>query len=254
MAVSQFMENLIRETLDDDRRPDERRSRDTVNYTVETDDRRPFGGGGIATVSFRLSKPVPEEELGPRERNILQAVADGLDTSSLGIVDSILARYGLAESVGRRRTRGRVNVHLGQSDEEDLGTGAINTRRGRFISNTNLQSLLEIIAKNYLIQDMRRPNAPLKYRTGRFANSLNITSVGLDAADTGRQPRVSIFYTYMTNPYAVFDPMRSTRPALYNRPSPGARNPQVHIGDAIAKAARDVIHSRYRLDVREARR
>lgn len=249
MAVSRFMEQLIRESLDDMENQNEPRNMDRVTYTITTDDRRVEQN--VAQAVFRLSKPVPAEELGPKGRNVLQHVSEFLDARRLGIADALLAQYGLQDRVGRKRTRGNVAVRLGTRSDEDLGSAAINSRSGRFISNTNLRSILELVAKNYLIQDMRRPSAALKFRTGRFANSLNVTRVGIVDGDAGRRQRVSIFYTYMTRPYAVFDPMVSTRPELYNRPTPGARNPQVLIGDAIAKAARDVIHSRYRLDVRQ---
>ncbi len=250
MAVSQFLQNLIREELDDGQKRDERRSKNTVTYSLLTDDKR--SDTNVATLSFKLSKPVPQAEL--EQRSVLQHVAEGLDTSQLGIVDAMLSRTGLRGRVGRRRTRGKVNVRLGVENDRDLESGAINSASGRFISNTNLRSLLEIVAKNYVIADMRKPTAALKYRTGRFANSLSVVRAGIDNTDRGRKPELSIFYTYMTYPYAVFDPMRSSRPALANRPVPGARNPQNILGNALAKAARDIIHSRYRITIREVNR
>lgn len=240
------MEQIIHRELDDRAKRGTKRQ---VRYDVMTDDSRI--DSNVATISFKFSKPLATEEASERGRHILRDVADNLDTRQLGVVDAILSQYGLATSVGRKRSRGTVNVRLGDHLEEGRALG-VNTVKGKLISENNLRSLLEIVAKDYLIRDMKKPTAPLKYRTGRFANSLDVRSVRMQDTDTGRKPRLSIFYQYMTYPYATFDPMKSTRPAMYERPSYGARNPQVLIGNALAKAARDIIHARYRIDVREA--
>ncbi|QIG66337.1 tail completion or Neck1 protein [Vibrio phage Athena] len=246
MAISQMLENIIRRELDDRSSKGTKRQ---VKYDVQTDDTREESN--VATISFKFSKPLAQAEASDRGKNVLAGVAKNLNTHQLGIVDAILAQYGLTKSVGRKRARGTVNVRLGDYLEEGRSLG-VNTVKGKMISQTNLRSLLEILAKDYLIRDMKKANAPLKYRTGRFANSLDVRSVRIQDTDTGRKPELSIFYNYMTYPYATFDPKKSTRPAMYNRPSYGARNPQVLIGDALAKAARDIIHSRYRIDIREA--
>lgn len=241
-----MLQKIIRKELDDrSKRGDKRK----VVYEVTTKDTRL--DPTVSTISFRFNKPIPEADAKERGTHVLKSIADSLDTQQLGIVNAILAQYGLIKSVGKKRTRGSVQVHFGDYLEEGRAIG-INTVKGKLISELNLRSLLEIAAKDYLIRDMKAASAPLKYRTGRFANSLDIRSVRIQDADTGRKPNLSIFYSYMTYPYATFDPMKSTRPAMYERPSYGARNPQKLIGEAIAKAARDIIHSRYRINVREA--
>ncbi|AUG85034.1 tail completion or Neck1 protein [Vibrio phage Ceto] len=246
MPASKMMEKIIRRELDDRANKGTKRQ---VTYDVQTDDTR--SDNNVATVSFKFSKPVAATEASERGKHILRGVANALEHRELGVVDAILSQYGLAGKVGKKRSRGTVNVRLGDYLEEGRALG-VNTVKGKMISQTNLRSLLELLAKDYLIRDMKKANAPLKYRTGRFANSLDVRSVRIQDTDTGRKPELSIFYQYMTYPYATFDPRKSTRPAMYNRPSYGARNPQVLIGDALAKAARDIIHSRYRIDVREA--
>ncbi|BBL19320.1 hypothetical protein KIT04_151 [Vibrio phage KIT04] len=246
MAISNMMEKIIHKELDDRAKGGGKRQ---VRYTVQTDDSRI--DNNVSTLSFKFSKPLAAQEAQERGRNILRNVADNLDTRQLGVVDAILAQYGLATSVGKKRSRGTVNVRLGDYLEEGRAVG-INTVKGKLISENNLRGLLEIVAKDYLIRDMKKSGAPLKFRTGRFANSLDVRSVRMQDTDTGRKPKLSIFYQYMTYPYATFDPMKSTRPAMYMNPSYGARNPQVLIGDALAKAARDIIHARYKIDVREA--
>ncbi|AFB84003.1 hypothetical protein VPT02_154 [Vibrio phage VPT02] len=246
MAMSNMLEQIIHKELDDRAKRGNKRQ---VRYDVTTDDSR--SDNNVATISFKFSKPLAENEARERGGHVLRRVADNLDARQLGVVDAILAQYGLADSVGRKRSKGSVQVRLGDYLEEGRTVG-INTIRGKLISENNLKGLLEIVAKDYLIRDMKKPNAPLKYRTGRFANSLDVRSVRIQDNDRGRKPQLSIFYSYMTYPYATFDPMKSTRPAMYMRPSFGARNPQTHIGEALAKAARDIIHTRYNIDVREA--
>lgn len=246
MANSAMLESIIRKELDDRAK---RGNKQYIKYEVSTQDSRP--GADLATISFKLSKPLAEAEAGNRMEHILKRVASSLDTRKLGIVDAMLAQYGLSKTVGKKRSKGSVQVRLGDHLEEGRALG-VNTTKGKLISENNLTSLLEIVAKDYLIRDMQKPNAPLKYRTGRFANSLNVRSATILDTDKGSKPSISIFYKYMTYPYATFDPLKSTRPAMYMNPTYGARNPQKLIGEALAKAARDIIHSRYRIDVREA--
>lgn len=243
-----MLEKIIRSELDDRAK---RGNKQYINYEVSTKDSR--AGSELATISFKLSKPLPEAEAASRGKHILSKVAASLDARQLGVVDALLAQYGLGPKVGKKKTVGTVQVRLGDHLEEGRSVG-INTVKGKLISATNIKSLLEIAAKNYLIADMQKANAPLKYRTGRFANSLDVSSVRLQDNSIGETPHLSIFYTYMTYPYATFDPMKSTRPAMYTRPSYGARNPQLLMGNALAKAARDIIHTRYRIDVRQALR
>lgn len=246
MSISAMMEKIIKKELDDRAVRGNKRK---VKYSVLTDDKRVQEN--IANISFHFSKPIAEGEAIERGRHILRNVADSLDTRQLGVVDAILAQYGLKGKVGRKRSTGNVQVRFGDHLEEGRALG-VQTVGGKLISGTNLRSLLEIVAKDYLIKDMKKPSAPLKYRTGRFANSLDVKSARIQDTDSGRKPHLSIFYSYMTYPYATFDPMKSTRPAMYEKPSYGARNPQLLIGNALAKAARDVIHARYKIDVREA--
>ncbi len=59
-----------------------------------------------------------------------------------------------------------MQVNFGDpSDVEDGYSGAITGASGRFVSNSNMKIILEIVAKEYLIKDMKA--TPLKFRTGR---------------------------------------------------------------------------------------
>ena len=57
---------------------------------------------------------------------------------------------------------------------------------------------------------------------------------------------LSLFYTYMLKPYSVFDPR------FGNAKASQGRNPQRIIGEALEKAARDIIHAKYHVVVKQA--
>lgn len=247
MSINLSLRDIIEKELDD-RSKRSKASSQKITYNVLLDDTR--DEDNVAQISFKLSKPIPEKDMQDRGKGVLRYVAESLQHRDLGVVENILSQYGLAKKVGKKRSRGTVQVHLGDFEEGGRAVG-IQSTKGKLLSQVNLKSLLEVLGKNYLIQDMKRPNAPLKYRTGRFANSMKVTAANIQDSDRGRKPTLDIFYTYKQNPYATFDPRKSSRPAMYMRPTFGARNPQVHIGDALAKAARDLIHSRYNINVKE---
>lgn len=243
--ASAFFDNLVERELNT-----KGKDNNQVEYEVETFDTRK--GSNAATVSFKFKKPVLDNDIDKHRPAILKGVQEELNARNLGIMDNLLARYGLAKRVGRKRTKGKVDVHIGRDVAEEGNLRGVQTVTGKMISNTNLTSLLELIAKGYLIKEMRRPGAPLKYRTGRFANSLDVRSVRITPGAASNKPNVSIFFSYMLYPYATFDPQKSNRPAMYMNPSLGARNPQKLIGEALAKAARDVIHARYKISTKQA--
>jgi hypothetical protein len=239
MPTSGFFARLIRESLEKARERTGSARRADVAVSVVTNDRSV--GRDIGAIRFQFSKPIPEEDLGPNGRDILGEVGEALDTGQTGVLQALLRRLGVLPKVGRRRDRTTTKVSVGSTE-------GITNLQGQTVTETSLRHLLEIAARNYLTQDMQRSNAPLRYRTGRFANSLQVDTVSLTGAFN---PRVSIGYRYMIYPYATFDPARSTQPHLYNRPYPGARNPTVLIDRALQDAARDVINSRFRIITRQ---
>lgn len=228
--------------------------KNVVVYTVETGLQNSTRDGTVATASFKFSKPVSEDFLNIRAASMLKAVTASLDIEGdTGILDNLLREAaGKGKAVGRKRSTGRVEVNFGDPrDTEDGFAGSISGASGRFVSNTNMRSILELLAKEYLIKGMKKPGAPLKYRTGRFANSLKIKDVIIRETQGSSAPDLNITYNYMVNPYSVFNPAVSTYRGLSLRPFAGARNPQKLIGEAIAKAARDLIHSRYKIRVNQ---
>lgn len=251
MALGDLARQIVKEQLDI-MSGGSHSTKNTVIYNAETMDNHK--DGTIGKVSFRFTKPVSEDLLNVRTSSILKAVSSSLNLEGdVGVIDNLLNSItGKKSKIGRKRSTGRVEVNFGDPSDADNGyAGAISGASGRFVSNTNLRALLELVAKEYLVKDMKKAGAPLKFRTGRFANSLKIKDVLLREDAGSKNPDLNITYNYMLKPYSVFNPAVSTYRGLSLRPFPGARNPQKLIGEAIAKAARDLIHSRYRIRVNQ---
>ena len=251
MALGDLARQIVKEQLDI-MSGGSHSTKNTVIYSAETMDNHK--DGTIGKVSFRFTKPVSEDLLNVRTSSILKAVSSSLNLEGdVGVIDNLLNSItGKKSKIGRKRSTGRVEVNFGDPSDADNGySGAISGASGRFVSNTNLRALLELVAKEYLVKDMKKARAPLKFRTGRFANSLKIKDVLLREDAGAKNPDLNITYNYMLKPYSVFNPAVSTYRGLSLRPFPGARNPQKLIGEAIAKAARDLIHSRYRIRVNQ---
>lgn len=252
MALSTTAQKIIRSELD----AGGKAGKNSVVYTVETGLLDKARDGVVATMSFRFTKPVSQDLLDVRSSKILALIANSLDMQGdLPALENMLQRVaGNKSTIGRKRSTGKVSVQFGDPEDTNGFDGSLQGASGRQVSNSNMKQLLEILAKQYLIKEMKRAGAPLKYRTGRFANSLKITRATLlDKAPTSvrKPPELEVAYNYRLRPYSVFNPAVSTYRRLSLRPFAGARNPQKLIGEAIAKATRDLLHSRYRITVKQ---
>lgn len=252
MALSDIARQIIKEQLDINKGGSA--TKNTVEYKVETGLTDSLRDGVAATVSFKFSKPVSEDLLNVQLTGIMKHISSSLDLEGdVGAINAMLmqivGKKGMAR-VGKKRTSGRVQVNFGDPEDAEGRAGAITGVSGKYVSNSNMKSVLELLAKSYLIRDMKAAGAPLKYRTGRFANSLKIKDLVTKEEDK-KAPEAHITYNYMLSPYSVFNPAVSTYRGLSLRPFRGARNPQKLIGEAIAKAMRDLIHSRYKAVVKQ---
>lgn len=218
-----------------------------VEYTVVTGDRRKFASEHtVSEISFTVSQGALSA---PVAVSAMSKIAEYLDIDDIGAVDYILASFGFGKEPKTKREAGSTTIKYTEdpdvvgakyrSGRTDVG---IQTTSGKFTNATNLRSLLQILVKKYILEDMTRGDAPLKYRTGRFANTVELKTPALSPKTT----QVSLFYTYMLHPYSVFDP-RFGNPLA----TPG-RNPQRIIGEALEKAAKDIIHAKYRVVIRQA--
>lgn len=218
-----------------------------AEFSVVLGDRRKYASEHtIAELTFEVTEGSIKT---PAAVSAMSVISKYLDVEELGVVDNILASFGFGKEPKTKRTSGSVNIIYTEDPEKvgkqyrsgrtDIG---IQTTSGKFTSASMLRNLLQILTTKYILEDMARANAPLKYRTGRFANSVKLK----DPVLTPKATQVSLFYTYMLRPYSVFDPRFGNV-----RATPG-RNPQRIIGEAVDKAARDLIHARYNVTVRQA--
>lgn len=225
-----------------------------VEYTVTTgllDPQRDYGR--VSVINFKFSTPISEDYLQTSIPGIFKLLESQYDfeedAQSVAIMFAKILGVKNLKSVGKKRSTGSVMVSLGNPEAPQGDTLAIRAPSGRFVSNSNMSSMLELLAKAYLTKDMQSMGAPLKWRTGRFANSMKIDALTVNSQ--GKDVEATIYYQYMTRPYAVFNPAVSTYRNLSMRPFAGARNPQKLIGEALAKAARDLIHSSYKIVTKE---
>lgn len=229
--------------------------KDKIDFTIETGLQDPTRDGRIAKLTFKFSKPVSLEYLESVTPKIFSLISENYDIEqemdNLAFVFSRILGMDTTRRVGNKKSIGSVRVSLGDAAEDDPDAyhGPVRGPSGVFVSNSNMRSMLEILAKMYLTQAMKKSGAPLKWRTGRFANSVELKSLVIESK--GKEVEAIISYNYMTRPYSVFNPAISTYRRLSLRPFAGARNPQRLIGEALAKAAKDLIHSKYKITVQE---
>lgn len=221
--------------------------RGKVEYSVITGDRRKYTSEHtVSEITFSVSQGALDA---PVAVSAMSKIAEYLDIEDIGAVDNILASFGFGKTPKTKREVGTTEIKY-TDDPEVVGSKyrsgrtdiGIRTTSGKFTNATNLRSLLQILVKKYILEDMTRTSAPLKYRTGRFANTVELKTPALSPKAT----QVSLFYTYMVEPYSVFDPR------FGNKLASRGRNPQRIIGEALEKAAKDIIHAKYRVVIRQA--
>ena len=78
----------------------------------------------------------------------------------------------------------------------------------------------------------------LNFQTGRFAESVQVTS-----AVSTRANQITVFYTYMKNPYGTFDPGG-------RQYKTGREGPQQIIGESIRELATQLVSSRFTITPR----
>lgn len=196
-------------------------------------------------LKVELPKAVPFENAEEQADIMAKRIWGLARQGKFNLIDELFARYGIEakDKKFKRFTteKGRLKVLYGAATESAT-KGVLQSNSGKLVSQVNLRALLERLTRYYVVQDMTKPSGGgLRYRTGRFAHSVEIS--GVDASD--RTGNVSIFYKYMLRPYQVFDPRYG------NKMSSNQRNPQRIIGQAVAKAARDIIHSKYKISIQQ---
>lgn len=197
-------------------------------------------------ITFVMKKPIEMSD------NTADAISSSLlstlDTENIEVVDNILNQLKLSiDKPVAKKGNGRIRVGATSTvKQSDLNAG-IQLQNGKMSSATNLRALLKLLTIKYIVEEMKSlSTSGLKYRTGRFATSVDLYPI---RQRKDAPTKISLYYTYMLYPYAVFDPNISSRPRLAS----AARNPQKLIGEALLKAAKQLIHSRYSFDIKQGK-
>lgn len=119
---------------------------------------------------------------------------------------------------------------------EKKKSAQIRTQKGQFISPVSIKNLLNSKLAQQIQNNMGKGTAKavLNYRTGRFANSAEVTAV------TNRDGAVTAFYSYMKNPYATFAPGGA-------QSSPSSRDPNKLIQLSIRQLATGIMANRLKV-------
>lgn len=197
-------------------------------------------------ITFVMKKPIEMSD------NTADAISSSLlstlDTENIEVVDNILNQLKLSiDKPVAKKGKGRIRIgNASKVKQSDLNAG-IQLQNGKMSSATNLRALLKLLTIKYIVEEMKSlSTSGLRYRTGRFATSVDLYPI---RQRKDAPTKLSLYYTYMLYPYAVFDPNISSRPGLAS----AARNPQKLIGEALLKAAKQLIHSRYSFDIKQGK-
>lgn len=115
---------------------------------------------------------------------------------------------------------------------KDIKSAKVRDDTGRFTSLYSIQTIINSGLANQIISNMGTP--ALNNRTGRFANSANVTKLSLS-----REGMLSVFYTYMKYPYQTFEPGFAQ--------GSKQRDPRTLIGKSIRDIATTLVTNRLRV-------
>jgi len=146
---------------------------------------------------------------------------DALDVAAEELAERLIDEI-LAEGDGRtQRTSGKVKVG---------SIAGLRTKRGTIISALKLKTLLNVVLQKY-IRELMGTGTRLVYRTGRLANSAEVSSLEEESGSD----RVSLYFSYMVYPYATFEKGGKQF-------SPG-RPPSELIDEALSDALEDILNT-----------
>lgn len=160
------------------------------------------------------------------EEDIEQGIAHIIGTGK-----ATLKKHTVRKSKTKSTTVKTSNAKVGTA-----GNIKLRTPGGQFISPISIQNLLNANLAQQIQRNMGKGNARtiLNYRTGRFANSAEVTQV------TSRDGAVNVFYQYMKNPYATFAPGGA-------QGSPTSRDPNLLIQKSIRQLAQGIVTNRLKV-------
>lgn len=173
-------------------------------------------------------------ELRLEEGTLDSSALNAIDKATLSRVEDIIENS-IARDVLEMEffTKTRKNRKRFKVDSTGFLPG-LRDKRGAFVSPSSLASLLNTVLYKHVMSNMGKPS--LVNRTGRFAHSAHITSIrGMEKFTVERELRASIFFSYMTRPYGVFE---NTEPWAAG----GARSPSRLITQAVRDSLREILN------------
>ena len=140
--------------------------RGKVEYSVITGDRRKYASEHtVSEITFSVSQGALNA---PVAVSAMSKIAEYLDIDDIGAVDNILASFGFGKTPKTKREAGTTEIKY-TDDSEVVGAKyrsgrtdiGIRTTSGKFTNATTLRSLLQILVKKYIPEDMASASAPV---------------------------------------------------------------------------------------------
>lgn len=199
----------------------------TFEYTVPLN--KKLNRALIASENKVLDDLVKEVDTIRSGRTINELLDNIIDAAFLGTTAKRTIKGTISDSAKLKSSR--KDLRLNQQKKLPFKTKRGKGVEEQELSLITLQSLINAVLTDTLQENMNTP--ALNYRTGRFANSVKVESI-----TKGRAGMLSIFYSYMKNPYQTFEPG-------YAQGSP-ARDPRLLISKSIRQIAIQLVERRFR--------
>ena len=147
-------------------------------------------------------------------------------------VNKRLIEEGAKEFGKKRGTLRSTRTRKGATSRSSGGKGGtrITSNQVPVVSPLNLRNLLNDVINEAVGKNMISPR--LRYRTGRFANSVEVTNVM-----QGRKGGLTIDYTYQKDPYSTFE--------VGGRQGTQDRDPRDLIGTSIREVAQQIVGKKF---------
>ena len=149
-------------------------------------------------------------------------------TASERHVESIVRDVIMAHDVWDEKAKEVVSTERKKVQVSSKDVKFRRRRTGGAISNMGLVRIMNILLSQKIEKLMRSSSKNLNYVSGRLANSAQVTKLNVGSTSADGKVNVSLFFNYMTIPYAIYEPGNS-------RGSP-ARSPKKLIREAMELA------------------
>jgi hypothetical protein len=203
----------------------------TVLVTVQSTARN----SDLASIEGQVSKKLLEYVQSTKFRNKLLKIpgSNSIEKDIELNIESLIKTGKNITSKHSKVTRSNT-IKSSKAKVTTYGTRLPQLRKksGQFVSLVSLQNLINQALPRKLQDNMVAPK--LVYRTGRFAESVNVTKI-----TRSRNDMLSIFYSYMKYPYQTFEPGFKQGSI--------ARNPRTLINTSIRDIASNIVSNSLRV-------